>query len=209
MAHYEAVRAAFPTSTILYCFENNLGKEQDHLEYLVTHVARINNASVLSENPAVVGFHTLPKTRLQADDRLQDMVTMNGVCFAESLIGINPNPAKSAEHMRTKLIAQIGDMREYVKQTPKGDATRVVTSLFSEDYTRIRGKQDDLQRALSLLLWASSKFLTRRLPVDYNTIIGLQAKRTTLRPTLDFHRAAGKRLADVDKFTANKRANFE
>ena len=62
-----------------------------------------------------------------------------------------------------------------------GEMRRVVTSLFSEDKIRIRGKHDDLQRAFALLLYAHNKFIYRRLPdVNYTLIKNLQANRPAL-----------------------------
>lgn len=179
MEHYDAIRAvpAFRSSTICYIFENNLGKEHDHLTTIVTETAHMDNVTVLSEHLEVIGFHTSAPSRLRADDRLQDKISSGGVCFDANLISINPDLSRAGENAKATLLTQIADMREYTKALPNGKYQRVVTSLFSEDFVRIRGKQDDMQRALAMLLYAESMFRAGKLPVDYREIYALRENR--------------------------------
>jgi hypothetical protein len=179
MDHYDALRAhpLFRDSTICYVLENNLGHEHDHISYLVRNNNRISNATVLYENAEVAGFRTSAASKLRADDRLQEMITMEGVGFLSNFISVNPDPNKSGANARKELIAQIGNMRCYTNQLPNGESRRVITSLFDETFRRISGRHDDMQRALSMLLIVSNLFLTRRLPVNYTLIDALRGNR--------------------------------
>lgn len=179
MRHHDKLRSIelFKNSTFLYIFENNLGKEHDHLRTIVHGVDRIrNNAYVLFENPEVIGFHTFANTKLTADDRLQDYIASNSLRFIDPIVSVNENSAKAGDNAKDLLITQIANMKEFVKQHPNGQCTRIVTSIYSEDGTRLKQK-DDVQRALSNLIIASTKFLTRRLPVDYDYISRLKQRR--------------------------------
>jgi hypothetical protein len=183
IAHYDAIRAVplFKASTVIYVFENNLGHEHDHLKTIAESVARMRgNCYVLFEHAGVVGFHTTPQSRLAADDRMRELVEIGAVGFADKIICINRDPSKGADAMKRAFVCQMADMREYAEMQPNGEMRRVVTSLFSEDKIRIRGKHDDLQRAFALLLYAHNKFIYRRLPdVNYTLIQNLQANRLT------------------------------
>ena len=179
MRHHDKLRSInlFKDSTFLYIFENNLGKEHDHLRTIVYGVERIrNNAYVLSENPEVVGFHTFSHTKLKADDRLQEYITSNSLRFMDPVVSVNDNSSKAGDNAKDLLITQIANMKEFVKQNPNGTCTRIVTSIYSEDGTRLKQK-DDVQRALSNLILGSTMFLTRRLPVDYDYISKLRQRR--------------------------------
>lgn len=167
----------FKDSTFLYIFENNLGKEHDHLRAIIYGVDRIrNNAYVLFENHDVVGFHTFAESKLKADDRLQDAISSNSLRFLDPIVSINENSSKAGDNAKDLLITQIANMKEFVKQNPNGSCTRIVTSIYSEDGTRLKQK-DDVQRALSNLILASTMFLTMRLPVDYAYISKMRQNR--------------------------------
>jgi hypothetical protein len=202
VAHHAAIRAhpLLNSATLCYIFENNLGHEHDHSKRVITHILRDTNAIVLNENTLVTGFHTTHKSRLHADDLLRDHVTMNGMCFAADIISVNPDPSCTGDAAKDMLITQIADMKEYVKQMPNGDHRRMVTSIFSEDMVRLRGKHDDLQRALAMLVLASRLFLTRKLPMDYSRINGMRANRP-VAPQM--YKRAANHLA-----SANKRVKY-
>jgi len=173
-------------STILYVFENNLGKEHDHLTALIRRTAAINNVKVLYENEQVVGFHTHSHTKLSADDRLRQYVSTDGLRFADTIISVAPDTDASGDAIIEKLVHQIEEMREFVRQLPNGTYRRVVTSIHGQDLKRIRGNKDDLQRALSMLMLVSALFFERKLPVNYNEIERMHLKRQHLRENVGY-----------------------
>lgn len=173
-------------STILYIFENNLGKEHDHLTALIDRTSNINNVKVLYEHESVVGFHTGPGSKLPADDRLRSYVSTDGLRFAKNIISVDPASDPSGDDIIEKLIHQIEEMREFVRYKANGTHDRVVTSTHGIDRKRIRGNKDDLQRALSMLLIVAGMFYERKLKLNYDEIERLHLKRRHLREDIHF-----------------------
>lgn len=211
--HYEALRANPLTrsATICYIMENNLGKEAEWFKFMITKLCRFDNATVLFERREVTGFRTTADSKLIADDKLQSIVMMEGLSFTEEIISVNPDETRTAADARNMLIQQLADMREYTKKKENGTERRYITSLFAEDGTQIRGKHDDIQRALSMLIDVSQRFYARTLPVDYDVINLLQGRRRVTHEGMEviqrtLHERAGyvplgrKRLIDPSAY---------
>lgn len=177
--HYKAIRAhpLLRASTICYIFENNLGHEHDHAASLINRLSLFDNVAILLEDPAVVGFHTTPQSRLKADDRLHELVAHKALAFAPEIISINHDASVCGEHARDMLIEQMENMCEYTRRRPNGDGVRIVSSTFDENNVEMENRHDDLQRALSLLVYAANMFVARRLPVNYAAIRAKQGAR--------------------------------
>jgi hypothetical protein len=168
-------------STVLFVFENNLGREQDHLTRLVESSPLFSNSYPLHENDKLNGFHTYAYTKLRADDLLYDRVSMGALSFAEDMICVNPKYARNGgEAMKELMIHQMSEMKEYVRRNPNGTSTRVITSIHGDDKKHIKGKHDDVQRAFSNYLIAEMRFRNRDLPLDYDHIYSLRASRKFL-----------------------------
>lgn len=193
-------------STILYVFENNLGKEHDHLTALINRTRAINNVKVLYENDQVVGFHTHGHTKIAADDRLDQHISSDGLRFANTIISISSNQKDTEDSLIEKLIHQIEEMREYTRQLPNGQYRRVITSIHGQDLKRIRGNKDDMQRALSMLLYVAALFFQHKLPVPYDEIDRMQLKRRNLREDLRFIEKRVKTTRNIE-IQANEEAN--
>jgi len=164
-------------ATILYVFENNYAMEHDHLTELVTNTRAFGNSAVLYEDPGKIGFKTDHPSKLRADDWLQHFVSYNKMRIAHDVLSVNEKQAKGAQGAVELLLTQIGNMREYVKRKPNNREMRYVGGMFDEFGKEIEGRHDDVQRALSIGLSAMINFFNRRLPVRYDIIEQLQARR--------------------------------
>jgi hypothetical protein len=136
----------------------------------------------------MVGFWTDANKKLKMDDSLQELVTFGRFCFADNFISINDDPSLIGDKVIEKLVCQLEDMKEYT--TMKGGVIRrIITSILREDMTIEDGKHDDLQRALSMLIYASALLLTGKLPMDYSKLAKLREERkieiSMTRPELD------------------------
>lgn len=191
-------------STILYVFENNLGKEHDHLTALIARTPGINNTKVLYENNQVVGFHSFAHTKLAADDELRAYVTRDALRFADRVMTMSNETTNPEGAIVEKLVHQIEEMREYVRQKPNGTYARVVTSIHGQDLKRVRGNKDDLQRALSMLLMVHRMFAARLLDLNYAEIYAMRAKRRNIREEISFVANKRIRLSRDDGEDANR-----
>lgn len=192
-------------STILYVFENNLGKEHDHLTALLNRMDVFNNYYVLYENKTMVGFRTYARTKIAADTDLRTCISSNAVSFYQNLITINPD-FPGSDQIKEKLIHQIEEMRQYVRRLPNGTINCIITSIYGIDNKRIKGNKDDLQRALSMLIRCANLFNQRELPVPYGEIESLYYKRRNVREGLGYIIRKNK-AASLNKHRLTLRAN--
>lgn len=183
LALYDHIRAdpMLKDSTILYIFENNLGKEHDHMHALIQTTDAINNTFTLYENEKMLGFRTYAHTKVTADNFLSTSISMEGVNFYNKLIVVNPEIPQAREYMREMVTHQIEEMQEYIKYMPNGTFRQVITSIHGQDGKRLAGKKDDVQRSLSMLILVVHLFNAEKLKVPYKTIARLHLKRQDMR----------------------------
>jgi hypothetical protein len=191
IAHFDALRAhpLLEDSTILYVFENNYALEHSHLKHGLQVMARDNNWCVLHEDVdnIIIGFRTSDKSKLRCDHHLKDRAYEGNIYFTENLINVNFDRSRDAKYCKDLLINQIKDMKQYDLISWKGPARRIVTSIYTEDNKRIKGKKDDLQRALSMLIDTAIRFRNETLPVNYSHIKTLKLKRKKPEHTQEYH----------------------
>lgn len=157
----------------MYVFENNLGREQDHLGNIIKHVRRINNVFIVFEDRRRLGIHTTKESKIRSHSIMREYVCAEAIRFAENIITVNPDKTRNAERVRDMLIEQIKDLREYTVTFPNGTARSIVTGRHTADGKAITGKKDDLKQALANLLDAAERYRNRRLPLNYEKIKNL------------------------------------
>jgi len=174
--HYSALRQTtlLRQSTILYVLENNLGREHEWIINTLNRDSFFENFEVLQELDGIKGFRTTTDSKLRADDFLRECVSLDGLAFMKDIISVNDDPSRTGDAAKEMLIEQLEGMKEYTKPNPNGTTRRFITSIFSSEFVRIRGRKDDIQRALSMLIYAARMFVAKRLPVSYE---GIQKKR--------------------------------
>ena len=182
-AHYKKLRGhpLFKDSTIVYIMENNLGMEHNWIAEVIESSVLFDNLAILQEHDGQLGFHTSAQSKIRNDDLLREKISFNAMLFLDEIVSVNKDPDRSGPAAKTMLINQLAGMCEYVKQKPDGTATRYITSIYNELFQRIKGKKDDIQRALSMLVWVTTLFISKdkRLAIDYRRIWGLREKRMT------------------------------
>lgn len=176
--HYQFLRAnpLYKDATIFYIFENNLGREHDHLNLIVEDTGIFSNCKVLQEHPNMIGFWTDDKKKLIMDDGLQQLVTFGRLRFAHNFISVNDDVTRVGDKAIEMLVKQIEDLKEYTTMRA-GSIRRIVASILRDDLTVEEGKHDDLQRALSMLIYASTQLFTNKLPLNYSELVNMRRKR--------------------------------
>jgi len=183
IANYRAIRANPFTrdATIYYVFERNLGGEADTLTKLVKSTRLFSNCEVLSEHADIRGFLTTRQSKIASDDTLRLLVHMGAFYFAEDMFSLNKDlecaPHDRARVMREMLVQQMSDMREYTRRNDDGTVQRIITSTHTAKRERIRGRKDDVQRALSNMINAKVKFEAGTLCNDYRSLTVLKRNR--------------------------------
>ena len=187
--NYNAIRADpnLRHATIFYVFENNLGREQDHLKRLIKRCSNIfSNCEVLSEKEGKVGFTTSAKTKIASDDTLKLLITMGSLHFYEDFIVNNATLHKersakrdipAAKLMIDILIEQIANMREYTERKATGESRVIITSTHTKKGERVRGRKDDVYRALANTVNAYVKYKQGLLFLDYGRVRMLKRTR--------------------------------
>jgi len=202
--HYKKLRAhpLFKDSTIVYIMENNLGMEHNWIAEVIESSVLFNNVAILQEHEGQLGFHTSAQSKIRNDDMLREKISFNSVLFLDDIISTNIDPGRCGNAAKNILIDELAGMCEYVKQKPDGTATRYITSIYNELFQRIKGKKDDVQRALSMLVWVATLFIARdrRLAIDYRRIAKLREQRFTegARAARDFVFVAAQPKRRVD-----------
>ena len=132
---------------MIYIFENNLGREQDHLTNIIQFVEEIRtNSIVLCEDVTKIGIHTDYHNKLQADQLALDYISSNGIEFARTLITTNAKRGASA--VKGELMAQLRGFKEYTIMSTN-QAPKIIRSCrHTSDLKPIRDKRDDLLRVL-------------------------------------------------------------
>lgn len=129
----------------MYIFENNLGREQDHLTNLVTYIKRLKqNSVILCEDPSKIGLHTDYARKLVSDNLAMDYVSAEAISFAPRLITTNPLENRSAAQCKTILMNQFREYREYTITPPNGVPKIFRSCRHTPDLKPIRDKRDDL-----------------------------------------------------------------
>jgi len=181
--HYKKLRAhlLFKDATIVYIMENNLGMEHNWIAEVIESSTLFNNVAILQEHEGQLGFHTTAQSKIRNDDMLREKISFNSILFLDNIVSTNVDPGRCGAAAKNILVDQLAGMCEYVKQKPDGTATRYITSIYNELFQRIKGKKDDIQRALSMLVWVTTLFVARdpRLAIDYKRISKLREKRFT------------------------------
>jgi hypothetical protein len=143
--------------------------------------ALFDNVAVIQEHEGQLGFHTTAPSKIRNDDLLREKISFNAVLFLDELISANIDPSRCGDAVKGILIDQLAGMCEYVKHNPNGTSTRCITSIYNELFQRIKGKKDDLQRALSMLIWVATLVISEdhRLAIDYRSLKNLRKNRYT------------------------------
>lgn len=181
--HYKMLRAhrLFKDSTILYIMENNLGMESNWIAEVTESSVLFNNVMVLQEHDGQLGFHTNAQSKIRNDDLLREKISFNSLLFLDEIISVNDDASRCGDAVKKTLIDQLAGMCEYVKHKPDGTTTRIITSIYNELFQRIKGKKDDLQRALSMLVWVATLVISEdpRFAIDYGRMKTLRRNRYT------------------------------
>lgn len=175
--HYHALRnhPLYKDATIYYVLENNLGREHDHLNFMIQDTG-FTNCAVLYEDENMIGFWTDATKKIVMDEALRDKVMFGLLSIANDFLTTNSDPNRQAETVVEMMLDQIEDLKDYTVMK-NGVERRIITSILGPDLAVEVGKHDDLQRALSMLIYASTKFLSGKLPVDYHMISRLRENR--------------------------------
>lgn len=161
--------------------ENNLGMESNWIAEITESSVLFNNVMVLQEFDGQLGFHTNAQSKIRNDDMLREKISFHSLLFLDEIISVNVDPGRSGEAIKKTLIEQIAGMCEYVKHRPDGTTIRIITSIYNELFQRIKGKKDDLQRALSMLVWVVTLVISEdpRFHIDYARMKTLRQNRYT------------------------------
>lgn len=166
MRHYKTIRAhpVYTTATIYYVFENNMGREADHLKVLVDQ-GGFTNAIVLSEHRQIVGFYTDSNKKIDMFELLADKITCGLLAIATNFITTNPDPNRQSASIISRLFQEMENLKDYL--ITKGlFERRVITGVLDSKLNVISGMHDDIVMALAMLLWAAAMLFLGRLPVD-------------------------------------------
>lgn len=178
--HYKALRAnpLFRDVTILYILENNLGKEHDNIKTIITDKTIFdNNVDYLFETHAAIGFRTKEHTKVTAADLLRQVISIGCISFAEDFVCTNTEAKDGAAGMKSLLLEQLGNLREYTTEKSNGTFKREITGKHDALGAELKGRKDDAQMACFLALLYSRKFLDDQLPVNIEAIENRMFKR--------------------------------
>ena len=185
----------------MYIFENNLGREQDHLSNYIGFIEEIRtNCVILCEDASKIGIHTDYRNKLQADQMALDYITAHGVEFARTLI--TTNAKRGAAAVKTEMMAELRAFKEYTimgtTQAPKIFRSCRHTS----DLKPIREKRDDLLRVLFNMFRGEKILREKRVA---NSLHEIRTKslnrRTMVNSDLVAHLDKTRRLNNENGFT--------
>jgi len=112
----------------------------------------------LSQHPGKLGFCTTAPSKLEGFMRIRDKATSYGIKFWEGLVSVGMDHGHGGtgrEEMRTMLISQIANLRQYGK-TKKGHNEVKVSAIMDENDKRIKNRHDDLLMGLKFIaLWGA------------------------------------------------------
>jgi hypothetical protein len=183
-AHYLLIRKhrLLKDSTILYIIENNLGMEVNWIAETFNSLPHFDNFVVLQEHEGILGFHTYATTKLKHDDLLREKVEFASIVFTDEIFSASEDASRCGEAIKTTFIDQLANMAEFVEQKPNGMSSRTITSIYTDQGQRIKGRKDDMQRAFSMLVWVATLHIVedkRRLAINWERIKSLRSKRLT------------------------------
>lgn len=165
------LRRRFKDATLLYIFENNLGKEHDSLKYFIKDKNLFdNNVDYLFESHKAIGFHTGTTTKVDAADLLKQVISIGCMSFYEHFFTINAEVLGGAKTMISLLMTQLTNLREYTTEKANGTFRREVTGKHDQNNNELKGRKDDAQMACCMALLYTRKFFDEDLPVNMQAI---------------------------------------
>ena len=186
----------------MYVFENNLGREQDHLNNFVQYVSRLkNNAIVLCEDDTKIGIHTDYHNKLQADQLAFDYITSEAVEFSSNLVCTNKDPKKDANSTKAKMMGQFRAFKEFTVTPAKGIPKIVRSCRHTIDLKVQRDKQDDLLRVCLNMFRAEKLVRENRVSNSTLDMITKRMRRRTMESAAD--------LQQIDIMTRMKRQRLD
>jgi hypothetical protein len=168
---------------ILLVPESNYANEAAYIEAEIRRIPEITNVRLISDDETKkLGVWTSELSKLKGYDVMKTYIATSGLKFYRKLIVINneyeiafkgSDPRKA---MRSLLISQIKQLKQYGKKKAKGNNLIVITGIHGEDGKRLP-LVDDVVMALVIFMFNSTRFFKRDFPnLNYNEIYQMRHK---------------------------------